>query len=129
LYDPHLDIDLSGYTGNLTMPTGTNQFTYFPGEIARYGPRQGTPWPWPATRVYTGPARQGFDTDEMRHLIHGYMACVSYVDAQLGLILDALEDPDGDPSTDDTLTNSTVVVYFGAHPTQDPTTTWLPSAG
>jgi arylsulfatase A-like enzyme len=109
LYDPHLDIDLSAYTGNFTLPNGTHAFTR-PSiqEANRYGPHAHTPWPWPPSRDYD---RVSFARDEMRHLIHGYMACVSYVDAQVGLVLDALDDPDGDPATDDALTNSTAVVF------------------
>ncbi len=44
---------------------------------------------------------------EQKHLIHGYMACVSYIDAQLGKILDKL-DSEG-------LTSSTTIVLWGDH--------------
>jgi iduronate 2-sulfatase len=40
-------------------------------------------------------------------LLHGYYACVSYVDAQIGLILDALEE--------EGMRESTIVVVWGDH--------------
>lgn len=45
--------------------------------------------------------------DKQRELIHGYMACVSYIDAQLGRLLDALE-AEG-------LADNTVIVLWGDH--------------
>ena len=50
------------------------------------------------------------DTEEeafQREAKHGYYACISYVDAQVGLILDALEDLG--------LAENTVVVFLGDH--------------
>lgn len=50
------------------------------------------------------------DTKEeafQREAKHGYYACVSYVDAQVGLILDALEELD--------LDKNTIVVFLGDH--------------
>ena len=46
--------------------------------------------------------------DEMaRTLIHGYYACVSYIDAQVGLIMNALEK--------NRLQDNTIVVFLGDH--------------
>lgn len=42
-----------------------------------------------------------------RKLVHAYLACVSYVDAQVGKVLQALEDAD--------LAENTVVVIWGDH--------------
>jgi arylsulfatase A-like enzyme len=42
-----------------------------------------------------------------RHLIHGYYACVSFIDAQIGKLLDALERLD--------LRKNTVIVLIGDH--------------
>ena len=44
---------------------------------------------------------------KQRELIHGYMACISYIDAQLGLLLDDL-DRRG-------ITDDTVIVLWGDH--------------
>jgi iduronate 2-sulfatase len=59
-------------------------------------------------RAYAGVPEKGPVTDEMAlELIHGYYACVSYTDAQIGLILDALEDLE--------LEESTIVILWGDH--------------
>lgn len=44
---------------------------------------------------------------DQRELIHGYMACVSYIDAQVGKLLDALEAND--------IAENTIVVFWGDH--------------
>lgn len=44
---------------------------------------------------------------KMRHLMHGYYACVSYVDAQIGRLLDALEE--------EGLADNTIVVLWSDH--------------
>ncbi len=46
-------------------------------------------------------------SDKQRELIHGYMASVSYVDAQLGKILDAVEK--------NNLLQNTIIVLWGDH--------------
>jgi iduronate 2-sulfatase len=103
LYDPN-DIDLTGYTGIREMPSGTNKFT------APYG---GEPKGYDDV---TGTSDNGMPTAaEARHLIHGYLACVSFIDAQVGKLLDALEDPDGDPGTEDSVVDHTVVVLWSDH--------------
>lgn len=50
---------------------------------------------------------QQLPVEKQRELIHGYMACVSYIDAQLGKLLDALES--------EGLTENTVIVLWGDH--------------
>lgn len=51
---------------------------------------------------------QGKVTDDLeRNLVHGYMACVSYLDAQVGRLLDSLE-ANG-------LSDNTIVVLWGDH--------------
>ncbi len=44
---------------------------------------------------------------KQRELIHGYMACISYIDAQIGKLLDALEA--------NNLQDNTVIVLWGDH--------------
>jgi len=59
-------------------------------------------------RAYAGVPEKGPVTDEMAlELIHGYYACVSYTDAQIGLVLDALVDLE--------LEESTIVILWGDH--------------
>lgn len=103
LYDP-AQIDLTGYTGIRQMPVGSNKFT------APYG---GEP---SAFLDITGTSDNGMpNATEARHLIHGYLACVSFIDAQVGKLLDALEDPDGNPGTDDSIAENTIIVLWGDH--------------
>ncbi len=45
--------------------------------------------------------------DDQRQLLHGYYACVSYIDAQVGLLLDKLEEKN--------IADNTVVLLFGDH--------------
>ncbi len=60
------------------------------------------------TPRYTGLAKPGVVTEaEARHLRHGYAACVSYIDAQVGKVLDELDRLG--------LRERTVVVVWGDH--------------
>jgi len=64
--------------------------------------------PWGELRGYAGMPRSGPMPDDLaRQLVHGYYACVSYVDAQIGRVLDALERLE--------LAQNTVVVLWGDH--------------
>lgn len=59
-------------------------------------------------RTYAGVPKEGPVSDEQaRHLIHGYYACISYVDGQIGRVLDALER--------EGLRDNTVVIVWGDH--------------
>ncbi len=59
-------------------------------------------------RAYAGIPTEGPVTDEMAlRLIHGYYACVSYTDAQIGMILDELRRLE--------LDRSTIVILWGDH--------------
>ncbi len=63
---------------------------------------------WGELRGYAGVPRSGPMPDELaRRLIHGYYACISYVDAQIGRVLDALERLE--------LAQNTVIVLWGDH--------------
>ena len=115
LYDPN-SIDMSFYKEIRDMPLGTNAFTSpYGGEPSSYGDGE----------IYlptvAEPDLNAFFVDRMpsvdsaRHLIHGYMACVSFIDAQLGKVLDALEDPNGDGSDADSIADNTIVILFGDH--------------
>jgi len=53
------------------------------------------------------PAKGPVPEEDARRLIHGYLACVSYTDAQIGRILDELDRLD--------LTDKTAIVLWGDH--------------
>lgn len=63
---------------------------------------------WSELRGYNGIPKEGqLDTNTALTLIHGYYACVSYVDAQIGLILNELENLG--------LASNTIIVVLGDH--------------
>ena len=63
---------------------------------------------WGELRNYSGMPKKGDLTDDQqRKLIHAYYACVSYVDAQVGRVLDALHKTG--------LDKNTIVVLWGDH--------------
>lgn len=103
LYDP-AEIDLAGYDGSHDMPTGTNRFT------APYGGE-----PAAFIDIDGHPSTKAPNATDARHLIHGYLACASYIDTQVGKLLDALDNPDGNPATDDSIVDKTVVVLWSDH--------------
>ena len=115
LYDPSA-IDMSNYLGIRSMPMGANSFTApYGGEPSSYGDGE-TYLPTteePDLNIFYNDRMP--NVDSARHLIHGYMACVSFIDAQLGKVLDALEDPNGDGSDADSITDNTIVILFGDH--------------
>jgi iduronate 2-sulfatase len=59
-------------------------------------------------RVRQGIPKSGpIDKDLSRTILHAYLACVSYIDAQVGLTLDALKETG--------LDQNTIVVFWGDH--------------
>ena len=63
---------------------------------------------WGELRAYYGIPNTGPVSDSVaRTLLHGYYACVSYTDALVGEVLDALEEQG--------LADNTVIVLFGDH--------------
>jgi len=80
--------------GRLAPPEGAPEYALqFGGELRRY---QGIP---------SGSAP--FDDALTRHLIHGYYAATSYMDAQLGKVLDELDETG--------LAKNTIIVFWGDH--------------
>ncbi len=66
------------------------------------------PTTWGELRAYTDiPPTGPLDDAMTRHLIHGYHAAVSFMDAQLGRVLDALDETG--------LAKSTIIVLWGDH--------------
>ena len=63
---------------------------------------------WGELRNYYGIPKKGPCSDELaRRLIHGYYACVSYIDAQIGRLLDELDRLK--------LSDKTVIILWGDH--------------
>jgi len=56
-----------------------------------------------------------YPEDYARALTHGYYASTSFIDAQIGRILEALDDPNQDGNTSDSLRDSTIIVLWGDH--------------
>ncbi|HOJ53141.1 MAG: sulfatase [Phycisphaerae bacterium] len=61
----------------------------------------------PPAALWTQPLNHGVAPDDCRRFIRGYYACVSFVDAQVGRLLEALERLG--------LADNTIVVFFGDH--------------
>jgi iduronate 2-sulfatase len=84
------------------------QFTLAANKELPRGAPEFAPTNWGELRQYSGVPESGPLSPELeRKLIHGYHAAVSYTDAQLGRVLDALE------STG--LDENTVIVLWGDH--------------
>ena len=95
MYDP---AKLPVLTGQ-KMPEGASQFAlHNNSEITHYMDMMDTPRPWDDREV---------DEETCRRVIHGYHACVSFVDAQIGRILTALDD--------EGLADNTIVVLWSDH--------------
>jgi len=58
-------------------------------------------------RSYMVPKKGRLPDDQQRELIHGYYACVSYIDAQVGKLIDALQEAG--------VADNTVIVLWGDH--------------
>ncbi len=56
-----------------------------------------------------------FSDELRRNLIHGYMAAISYADAQVGKVLEALDDPNGDGNTSDSVRDNTIIALTSDH--------------
>ena len=56
---------------------------------------------------YEGEMPTDFSDDLNKRLLHGYAACVSYMDANLGVVLNALQE--------NGLADNTIVVFWGDH--------------
>ncbi|MGE9294768.1 MAG: sulfatase-like hydrolase/transferase, partial [Puniceicoccales bacterium] len=84
------DFELAEYQ---QAPDGTPEFTLQPG--------------WEIRGKYDVPKRGAFSDELQRELIHGYHACVSYIDAQVGKLLDALEQAG--------VADNTIGVLWGDH--------------
>jgi len=89
LYDRN-QIDLAAYRD---MPIGAPEIGFQPG--------------WELRGHYSVPKEGRLPDDLQRELIHGYYACVSYTDAQVGALMEALDETG--------LRDNTIVVLWGDH--------------
>jgi arylsulfatase A-like enzyme len=62
---------------------------------------------WWMRHFHGMPQKGPFSDSISRHLNHAYSACVSFVDAQIGRLLDALEEFE--------LENNTIIIFWGDH--------------
>jgi len=93
LYDD-VDFGYGDYRGTRKTPQGTEAWT---------GPGKGV-----EIRAYDDYPKDGIkDPEQARHLVHAYYACVSYVDALIGEVLDELE-AQGQA-------DNTIIVLWGDH--------------
>src|SRR5690606_31540777 len=60
--------------------------------------------------VSGGPKKIRENAELVRKMTHGYLASISYADAQLGRLLDTLDDPNGDGDRSDSLNDDTIIV-------------------
>jgi iduronate 2-sulfatase len=85
-----------------------NSLPLAPVQAAPEGAPIYAPTAWGELRAYTDiPPSGPLSADQQRELIHGYHAAVSYMDAQLGRVLDELDRLD--------LARNTIVVFWGDH--------------
>ncbi|MBS2213298.1 sulfatase-like hydrolase/transferase [Carboxylicivirga mesophila] len=98
LYD-RSSIDLAAFQ---KVATGSPDYAYHTPEPIGYDDI-------PDTWTYNDPTLgDGLLTpDDQRQLLHGYYACVSYIDAQVGKLLDKLEETN--------MADNTVILLFGDH--------------
>ncbi|MDQ8207311.1 sulfatase-like hydrolase/transferase [Coraliomargarita sp. SDUM461003] len=57
----------------------------------------------------------GLDATLARQTIHAYYATISFMDAQVGRVLAALDDPNGDGDHSDSIRDNTIVVFLSDH--------------
>ncbi|MFK7949808.1 MAG: sulfatase [Saprospiraceae bacterium] len=92
------DIQLAEYQGK--VKGGFEKAYHTMGEISKYTNNEGE-------HIYKNLIDRKLSEAEQRELIHGYYACVSFVDAQVGKLLDALEANRQDKNT--------TIVLWGDH--------------
>lgn len=92
------DIDMAAYQEK--VKNGVEIAYHNSGELGSYSDDDGN-------FIYNNLDKRKLSEAEQRHLIHGYYACVSYVDAQVGKLLDELEKQG--------LTENTTIVLWGDH--------------
>ena len=104
-YKPHLPSNAPNKYGDLY---DRNQFEIHPFQKHAEGSSPGLYWECGEARSYSGFPDEGPVSEEtQRLLMHGYHACVSYIDAQVGKVMTALQESG--------LAENTVIVFWGDH--------------
>lgn len=117
LYDP---ATLPIASGADALPPSNALSAYlrdgFSGELQTYPGGQPTVGNDPNTNItlHQGTTRI-YPEFYARQLYHGYVACVSFIDAQVGRLIAALNDPNGDGDNSDSLIENTIIVLVGDH--------------
>jgi iduronate 2-sulfatase len=98
LYD-EVDFSMSGYSPVFDYPVGAPTYARpFSGEPGSYGDG----WPEGNEGIVLAP-----DSVEADRLVHAYYACVSFIDAQIGKLMDELEDQG--------IADDTIVILWSDH--------------
>jgi len=105
LYKPHLPFNAPKKYWDMydraKIKLADNPF--LPKDCPSYAPTN-----WGELRNYYGIPKKGSCSDGLaRQLIHGYYACITYIDAQIGLVLDELDRLD--------LRKNTAIILWGDH--------------
>ena len=102
MYDPN-DIQLPT---DRSPPSASPSSLNGSGELTSYG---GIP------NMASRNTDANFSDDLRRNLIHGYLASTSYTDAQVGRVLAALDDPDGNGDSSDSIRENTIIALVSDH--------------
>ncbi len=105
LYKPHLPFNAPKKYWDMYRPEDIKlaDNPFIPKDAPSYATTN-----WGELRNYYGVPKKGPCSDELaRQLIHGYCACVSYIDAMIGRLLDELERL--------RLRDNTVIILWGDH--------------
>ncbi|MFK7768335.1 MAG: sulfatase [Mariniblastus sp.] len=97
-WDMHNPDELPVVTNPTITPNTPPYALHNNSELSHYVDLKDMPKPWEEETV---------SQEKARHMVHGYYACVSYVDAQIGRLLDALEE--------EGLAGNTIVVLWSDH--------------
>ena len=104
-YKPHLPFNAPQKYWDLYNSTDI-RLSEFPAPPT--GAPEVAPADWEELRAYASVPKEGAVDEELaRTLIHGYRACVSYTDAQVGKVLDELDRLD--------LRRNTIIILWGDH--------------
>ena len=102
MYDPNTIV----LPTDRAPPMGSPSSLVGSGELTQYG---GVP------NMQTRNTDGAFSDSLRRNLIHGYLASTTYTDAQLGRVIQALDDPDGNGDQSDSIRDNTIIALVTDH--------------